>query len=183
MITRAVLRYVRITPRKFRQIIPLVKGKKPEEAIAILTGVKKNASKYGIDVISSAINNAKRMQGVDISELRISSFVANGGPMLKRFRAASMGRAGMIKKRTSHITVELDRIPQEDGAEIKEAHKHDARHPKPGAAKQPVKEAAVAAKKEAVKDKHSEAKKKMKLSERNPAPSASSGGTTKKGKE
>ena len=60
MITRAVLRYVRITPRKFRQIIPLVKGKRPEEAVAILTGVKKGASKYGIDVINSAINNARR---------------------------------------------------------------------------------------------------------------------------
>lgn len=108
MITRAVLRYVRITPRKFRQIIPLVKGKRPEEAIAILMGVKKGASKYGIDVINSAINNARRKQGVDVSELRISNFVANGGPILKRFRAGSMGRASQIKKRTSHITVELD---------------------------------------------------------------------------
>ncbi len=112
MVTRAVLRYVRITPRKFRQIIPLVKGKNPEEAVSILAGVKKGASKYGIDVINSAINNAKRMQGVEISDLFISSFIANGGPMLKRFRAASMGRASMIKKRTSHITVELDRAPE-----------------------------------------------------------------------
>jgi large subunit ribosomal protein L22 len=131
MITRAVLRYVRITPRKFRQIIPLVKGKRPEEAIAILTGVKKGASKYGIDVINSAINNVKRKQGVDTSELYISNFIANGGPMLKRFRAASMGRASMIKKRTSHITVELDIIP-------KEATKKD----KPHAVKNTVKEAA-----------------------------------------
>jgi len=117
MVTRAVLRYVRITPRKFRLIIPLVKGRNPEEAVAILTGVKKGASKYGIDVINSAINNAKRMQGVEIADLRISNLVANGGPMLKRFRAASMGRASMIKKRTSHITVELDYIPK---AEVKE---------------------------------------------------------------
>ncbi len=112
MVTRAVLRYVRITPRKFRLIIPLVKGKRPEEAIAILSGVKKGASKYGIDIISSALNNAKRKQGVDVSELYISNFIANGGPMLKRFRAGSMGRASEIKKRTSHITVELDVIPK-----------------------------------------------------------------------
>jgi large subunit ribosomal protein L22 len=135
MITRAVLRYVRITPRKFRLIIPLVKGKGPEEAIAILTGVKKGASKYGIDVISSAINNAKRMQGVDMSDLYISNFVANGGPMLKRFRAGSMGRASMIKKRTSHITVELDHRPKSAEADVKEARKtakqpkvHDLKH-------------------------------------------------------
>ena len=113
MITRAVLRYVRITPRKFRLVIPLVKGKRAEEAIGILSSVKKNASKYAIDVISSAINNTKRMQGVDVADLYISNLIANGGPMLKRFRAASMGRAGMIKKRTSHITVELDLIPKE----------------------------------------------------------------------
>ena len=116
MVTRAVLRYVRITPRKFRLIIPLVKGKRAEEAIGILSSVKKNASKYAIDVISSAINNTKRMQGVETSDLYISNLIANGGPMLKRFRAASMGRAGMIKKRTSHITVELDIIPKEEHA-------------------------------------------------------------------
>ncbi|MDD5428617.1 MAG: 50S ribosomal protein L22 [Candidatus Omnitrophica bacterium] len=157
MITRAVLRYVRITPRKFRQIIPLVKGKNPEEAIAILTSVKKGASKYGIDVISSAINNTKRMQGVEVADLYISNLVANGGPMLKRFRAASMGRASLIKKRTSHITVELDRVARPA-----------AQAPKAAAAKYPHKEAAAAVKKEAVKSKHPEIKKKS---------------TTKKGKE
>ena len=127
MVTRAVLRYVRITPRKFRQIIPLVKGRNPEEAIAILTGVKKGASKYGIDIIKSAMNNVRRMQGVDIADLRISNLIANGGPMLKRFRAASMGRASMIKKRTSHITVELDYMPKEEGAVKTAAPKHSAK--------------------------------------------------------
>lgn len=110
MITRAILRYIRITPRKFRQIIPLVKGKNPEEAIAILVSTKKNASKYGIDLLKSAIANAKRIQGVDVSSLYISKMIADGGPMLKRYRAASMGRASMIKKRTSHLTVELDAV-------------------------------------------------------------------------
>ena len=137
MITRAVLRYVRITPRKFRLVIPLVKGKRAEEAIGILSSVKKNASKYAIDVISSAINNTKRMQGVDVSDLYISNLIANGGPMLKRFRAASMGRAGMIKKRTSHITVELDLIPK----------------------KELPKAAHAAVKKETVKEKHTKERK------------------------
>ena len=155
MITRAVLRYVRITPRKFRLVIPLVKGKRAEEAIGILSSVKKNASKYAIDVISSAINNTKRMQGVEVSDLYISSLVASGGPMLKRFRAASMGRAGMIKKRTSHITVELDLIPKEE-------------HAKAHTAKEAKKEApAAAVKKETVRDKQPKEKKT----------------TTKKGKE
>lgn len=116
MITRAVLRYVRITPRKARLIIPLIKGKKPEEAIAILTSVKKNVSGYAIDLLESAIANAKRLQGVELANLYISNFVVNGGPMMKRFRAASMGRASMIKKRTCHITVELDEISKKTAA-------------------------------------------------------------------
>lgn len=119
MVTRAILRYIRITPRKFRLIIPLVKGKNPEEAIAILASVKKGASKYAIDLLKSAVANAKRIQGVDVANLYISKFIADGGPMLKRFRAASMGRASQIKKRTSHITVELDVVKHEEG----KAHK------------------------------------------------------------
>ena len=154
MITRAVLRYVRITPRKFRLVIPLVKGKRAEEAIGILSSVKKNASKYAIDVISSAINNTKRMQGVDVADLYISNLIANGGPMLKRFRAASMGRAGMIKKRTSHITVELDLMPKE---EDQKAH----------TAKQAQKAAPAVASKGPVKAEHIKERKT----------------TTKKGKE
>lgn len=121
MIAKAVLRYIRITPRKFRLIIPLVKGRNPEEAIAILYNVKKGASKYAIDLLKSAIANAKRKQGVEVSNLYISNLIASGGPMLKRFRAASMGRASMIKKRTSHITVELDDISNRRGAVQKEA--------------------------------------------------------------
>lgn len=110
MVTRAVLRYVRISPRKFRLIIPIVKGKNPEDAVIILKTVKKGASKIAIDLINSAIANAKRIQGVDVGNLYISNLIANCGPQLKRFRAASMGRASPIIKRTSHIIVELDTV-------------------------------------------------------------------------
>lgn len=117
MIANAQARFIRITPRKFRQIIPLVKGRPPEEAIAILTNVNKRASQYAIELLKSAIANAKRLrQDIDVSNLYISRMIADGGPMLKRFRAASMGRAAMIKKRTSHILIELDETPQKTGA-------------------------------------------------------------------
>ena len=103
-----------MSPRKFRLIIPLVKGKRAEEAIAILTAVKKKASGIGIDLLKSAIANAKvKNQGLDTSTLYISKMIADPGPMLKRFRAASMGRASMIHKHTSHLTVELDVIKTE----------------------------------------------------------------------
>ncbi len=105
-----MLKYIRISPRKFRQVIPIVKGKNPEDAIIILGSVKKGAAKYAIDLISSAVANAKRIQGVDINNLYISRLIANCGPQLKRFRAASMGRAVSIRKRTSHLIVELDEM-------------------------------------------------------------------------
>lgn len=128
MIARAELRYVRITPRKFRLIIPLVKGKDPETAMAILASVKKNACHYAIELLKSAVANAKiAHKEIAPSDLRISNFVANCGPRLKRFRAASMGRASMILKRTSHIIVELDAVKP---AEAKhEHHGHAKKEP------------------------------------------------------
>ena len=108
------MKYTRLSPRKFRLIIPLVKGKRAEEAIAILSAVKKKASGIGIELLKSAIANAKvKNQGIDTSTLYISKMIADPGPMLKRFRAASMGRASMIHKHTSHLTVELDVIKTE----------------------------------------------------------------------
>lgn len=113
MIARAALRYIRISPRKFRQIIPLVKGVNPEKAVEILASIKKGASKYATDLIKSAIANARRKQGTDVARLYISKLIADCGPSLKRYRAASMGRASPILKRTSHLTVELDEIKTE----------------------------------------------------------------------
>ncbi len=85
---------------------------------------------YGIDLLKSAIANAKvKNQGIDTSTLYISKMVADCGPMLKRFRAASMGRASMIHKHTSHLTVELDEkapsAPQVAKAKPKEQHVKD----------------------------------------------------------
>ncbi len=123
MIAKARARYIRMSPRKFRQIIPLVKGRNPEEAIAILASVNRRASEYAVELLKSAIANAKRAnQDIDISSLYISRMVADGGPMMKRFRAASMGRASMIRKRTCHILIELDQVPQKPAAKEKEAH-------------------------------------------------------------
>lgn len=134
MISKATLRYLRVTPRKFRLIIPVVKGKNAEEAISILMSVKKGASKYAIDLLKSAIANAKhKQQGLDTSTLYISNFIANNGPMLKRYRAASMGRAGEIRKHMSHITIELDVAKKPEAHESKakhEAEKHDQKNAK-----------------------------------------------------
>jgi len=128
MVTRAVLKYIRLTPRKFRQIIPLVKGKHPEDAIQILMSTKKKASVYGIEILKSAIANAKRVQGVDEDRLFISKLIADCGPQLKRFRAGSMGRASPILKRTCHITVELDQTKDDAVQKEQPAPKKTAAH-------------------------------------------------------
>ena len=117
MIAKAQARYIRITPRKFRQIVPLIKGRRAEEAIAVLMSVKKRASGYAIELLKSAVANAKRShEGIDVSNLYVSKVIANCGPSLKRFRAASMGRASPIIKRTSHLLVELDEVKGRAGA-------------------------------------------------------------------
>ena len=110
MIARSSLRYLRMSPRKFRLIIPLVKGKNAEAAMQILMSVKKNAAFHAAQLLKSALANAKRIQGMDLSRLYISRLIVNCGPSLKRYRAASMGRASAIKKRTSHIILELDEM-------------------------------------------------------------------------
>ncbi len=157
MIAKATLRYVRISPRKVRPVIALVKGKRAEDAINTLFTVKKKASGYLIDLIRSAIANSKRVQGVNPDNLYVSNLIACGGPQMKRFRAASMGRASMIRKRTSHITVELDEIRKETPA-VKEMH-----HPEVKKGKD-LKEGRVAKAKheEAVKTKKPKAKRVLK---------------------
>lgn len=155
MIAKATLRYVRISPRKVRQVIPLIKGKRAEDAVAVLFSVKKRASEYLIDLIESAMANARRMQGVDVANLYVSNLIANGGPQLKRFRAASMGRAGMIRKRTSHITVELDTLAGKETPAGKAAGTQGAEQKKTGqrrAAKTKAAESAKQAKKPRAKE-------------------------------
>jgi large subunit ribosomal protein L22 len=110
MIAKASLRHIRISPRKFRLIIPLIKGARAEDALMILASVKKKAAQYATDLLRSALANAKRVQGVDPSQLYVTKMVAGCGPMIKRYRAASMGRAVMVRKRACHVAVELDEI-------------------------------------------------------------------------
>lgn len=156
MIAKATLRYIRISPRKVRPVIALVKGKKAEDAISTLYSVKKRASALLIDVIESAIANAKRLPDIDVANLYVSNLIANGGPQLKRFRAGSMGRASTIRKRTSHITVELDVRIDKDAMDAKAVAATAVKKPKNVKASTAVK----------AKDAHAVKKPKTKESEK-----------------
>ena len=94
-------------------ITRIVRGKRVGEALFILAGLNKRGAKVLKTVIESALANAKRVPDKTYTDdkLYISRLTVDQGPSLKRFRAMSMGRAGTIRKRTSHVRVELDLLP------------------------------------------------------------------------
>ena len=110
MVSRAIGRYIRVSPRKTRRVIELIKGLPVVKAEAILNMVDKRPTIYVKRLLRSAVDSADKKFNLSPSDLYISSIKADPGPMLKRYRAASMGRATMIRHRTAHITLELDRI-------------------------------------------------------------------------
>ena len=105
---RAVARYIRISSRKVKIVIDLIRGKKVDEALAILMYTPKSAAPVVEKLLRSAIANAENNLGMDHESLYVAEMFANQGPTLKRYWARSHGRADTILKRTSHITVVLD---------------------------------------------------------------------------
>ena len=102
---RAILRHIRISPRKVRIVLNLIRNKEIEDAKGILTNVPKAASPILLKILNSAIANAVNNNGLDIDNLYISEAYADQGPTLKRIRPRAQGRANRINKRTSHITI------------------------------------------------------------------------------
>ena len=107
MESRASLKYARISARKVKIVIDLIRGKQVDEARAILKYTPKAASPLVEKVLKSAIANAENNFHMDRSKLVVSEIYANQGPTMKRIRAATQGRANRIRKRTSHIEVVL----------------------------------------------------------------------------
>lgn len=108
METRAVAKYVRISPRKVRLIMDQIRGKKVEEAINLLAFSPQKGAFILKKLVHSALSNAEANTNVDVDTLYVKRVFADEGPTLKRFRPRAMGRASRIRKRTSHLTVILD---------------------------------------------------------------------------
>lgn len=104
---RAVLRRVRMSPRKARIVANLVRGYSVEDAVALLQAVPRKPAPILSKLILSAAANAGvgGERDIDPRDLRVKTIYVDEGPTFKRFRARAMGRAARIKKRTSHITV------------------------------------------------------------------------------
>ena len=104
----ATAKYVRVAPRKAKIVVDLIRGKQVDQALAILMYTPKSAAPVGEKLRNSAIANAENNLEMDRASLYVAEVYANQGPTLKRYWARSHGRADMIKKHTSHITIVLD---------------------------------------------------------------------------
>ena len=105
---QAHAKYIRISPRKVKIVIDLIRGKSAEDAQAILTYTPKAAAPVVLKVLNSAIANAENNQNLNRKDLIVAEVYANPGPTLKRYVARSRGSASPMLKRTCHISVVLD---------------------------------------------------------------------------
>lgn len=105
MNAKAVVRFSRIAPRKARQVIDMIRGKKVGDAQTILKFTPRFAAEIISKVLNSAIANAENNHKMNRNSLYISEAYVDQGPTMKRFMPRAQGRASAIHKRTSHITI------------------------------------------------------------------------------
>ncbi|WCS19252.1 50S ribosomal protein L22 [Mycobacterium marinum] len=150
----AKARFVRVSQRKARRVIDLVRGRSVSDALDILRWAPQAASEPVAKVIASAAANAQNNNGLDPATLVVATVYADEGPTAKRIRPRAQGRAFRIRKRTSHITVVVESRPSKDQRSSKssrarraEGSKAAATAPakKSSASKAPAKKAATKA--------------------------------------
>jgi large subunit ribosomal protein L22 len=104
---RAVAKYIRMSPRKVRLVVDLVRGRQVEEALQILDLTPKAAAEPVAKAIRSAVANADENLGLSVSDLYIARITADEGPTLKRGRPGARGRFKPLLKRSTHVSVVL----------------------------------------------------------------------------
>lgn len=107
MQTRAIVRYARVTPRKARRVVDLIRGRKAGDALVSLRFMPYRAARDVEKLLKSAMSNAQQKNVTDPESLKIQKAFVDQGPVMKRLMPRAMGRANVIKKRTSHITLYL----------------------------------------------------------------------------
>jgi large subunit ribosomal protein L22 len=104
----AVHRHARISATKVRPVANLIRGKRVDEALAILRFQPQRGARMLEKVIQSALGNAEDLRAPNLAGLRIVDARIDGGPMIKRVRPRARGMAHVIKKRMSHIKVSIE---------------------------------------------------------------------------
>jgi len=125
MEAKATAKYVRMSSSKLKPVTDLVRGKNLDEALTILKFTPGKGSELVEKVVQSAAANAENNHDMNVDDLYVAEINANQGPTMKRWRAGAQGRAGMILKRTSHISVVL----REREAAVKAAPKAEETKP------------------------------------------------------
>ncbi len=109
----AKTKYLRMSPIKMRRVLDLVRGMNVEEALNLLHFTRKNAAEPIAKTIQAAyanLGNKEEGERINMNDVYIKIAFVDGGATLKRFRPMSMGRAGKIRKRTSHLTIIVEHI-------------------------------------------------------------------------
>jgi large subunit ribosomal protein L22 len=117
MEARATAKYIRISPRKARRVVDLVRGRHVVEARRILRFSPLGATRTVEKLLDSAVANAEQSPGVIPENLWIKGGWVNEGPTLKRYRPRAYGRATQIRKRTAHITLVVETLEEPVGAQ------------------------------------------------------------------
>ena len=107
MESKAILRYARITPRKARRVVDLVRYKNAGDALIFLRYMPYRGARFVEKLLKSAIANAEQKKPVNPEEMKITQAFVDQGPVMKRVEPRAMGRANIIRKRSSHITLVL----------------------------------------------------------------------------
>jgi large subunit ribosomal protein L22 len=108
MEVKATARYIRMSPRKVRLVIDVIRGLGVVQARAQLYAMKKAAAEPVLKLLESAAANAFHNFQLDPTQMYVKSITADGGPVLGRWRARAMGRAAPIRKPTTHIGITLE---------------------------------------------------------------------------
>jgi large subunit ribosomal protein L22 len=106
-VASATLRHIRMSPRKARLVVDLIRGKQVEPALAILKFSPKKGAELAYKLLQSAVANAKEQARADIDTLWVTKTWVDEGRTLKRYMPAAHGRATPIRKRSSHMTIVL----------------------------------------------------------------------------
>ncbi|SHF09520.1 LSU ribosomal protein L22P [Caldanaerobius fijiensis DSM 17918] len=105
MEARATARYLRLSPLKARLVVDMIRGKSVREAMAILNYTPNKAAYYLRKVLKSAVANAENNFNMNADNLYVAEVFANPGPIMKRYKPRARGRADVMRRRTSHLTV------------------------------------------------------------------------------
>jgi large subunit ribosomal protein L22 len=110
MVSKAIARFARISPRKARVVVDLVRGRQAGEALQLLEFTKKSGAPILKKLIESAVANARTTSpGVDLDALFVETAFVDKAPNkhMRRWRPRAMGRATQVQKGISHITIHL----------------------------------------------------------------------------